>query len=584
MILPKLNIINTSRDMVDVFGGYNHNLRIGSNEFYDMKNMTSDYYPVLSPRDKRGYVTSDFCTGIISKDALCYTNSSGAFVKNGRPNYMELTSDQKQLVSMGAYVIILPDKKWYNTANDTCGNIDESVTVDSVELSLCDINAVGYDAEPSLTPPTLNKDQEEGKEKAYWVDTSSSPHVLKQYSAEDEYWMSVPTTYIKISCKEIGSKFDLYDGIEISGIGEELEKTIGTTVIWAKGDDYIVVPGMLDSTSVADGSITIKREMPDMDFVVESGNRLWGCKYGIAEDGTPINEIYASKLGDFKNWKCFMGISTDSYAASCGTDGPFTGAITHLGYPLFFKEHCVHKVYGNYPANYQIQTTECRGVEQGSHRSLAIVNETLFYKSRSGICAYDGSLPVEVSVALGEEVYHDAVAGALGNKYYVAMRDTKSNAHMFVYDVAKGLWHKEDYLYPEIMCEHKGDLYFAYDYYIGKMHSDGQDFDYTDESLLPWSITSGVMGLDSPDRKFVSRLNIRMSLDVGATATLYAEYDSSGTWENIGTLIGKNLQTFTIPIIPRRCDHFRLMIDGRGNAKIYSITKTTEGGSDVGCS
>jgi hypothetical protein len=493
---------------------------------------------------------------------------------------MGLTSSSKQLVSMGAYVIILPDKKWFNTANDTWGDIDVSVTVDSVELSLCDINAVGYDAKPSLTPPTLNEDQEKGNEKAYWVDTSSSPHVLKQYSAEDKYWVSVPTTYIKISCDGIGSKFDLYDGVEITGIGEELEKTIGTTVIWAKDEDYIVVPGMLDDSSVADGSITIKREMPDMDFVVESGNRLWGCKYGIAEDGTPINEIYASKLGDFKNWKCFMGISTDSYAASCGTDGHFTGAITHLGYPLFFKEHCVHKVFGNYPANYQIQVTECRGVEQGSHRSLAIVNETLFYKSRSGICAYDGSLPIEVSAALGEEVYHDAVAGALKNKYYVAMKDTNNLTYMFVYDVAKGLWYKEDHLYPEVMCEHKGDLYFSQGWSLGKMHSDGNDY----EGDVQWGITTGVMGLDSPDRKFVSRLNIRMSLDIGATATLYAEYDSSGNWENIGTLTGKNLQTFTIPIIPRRCDHFRLKIEGSGNAKIYSITKTIEGGSDVGCS
>jgi hypothetical protein len=52
MLFPKLNEIATSTQNVDTFLGYNHNLRIRENEFYDMKNLTSTYYPVLSPRTK----------------------------------------------------------------------------------------------------------------------------------------------------------------------------------------------------------------------------------------------------------------------------------------------------------------------------------------------------------------------------------------------------------------------------------------------------------------------------------------------------------------------------------------------------
>ena len=44
MNYPMLNEIPTSREMVDVFKGYNHNLRIGDGEFFDMKNMTSDHW------------------------------------------------------------------------------------------------------------------------------------------------------------------------------------------------------------------------------------------------------------------------------------------------------------------------------------------------------------------------------------------------------------------------------------------------------------------------------------------------------------------------------------------------------------
>ena len=76
MYLPSLNEIKTNRDMVDVFAGYNHNLRIGNGEFFDMKNLTSSYYPTLSPRGKRGTfvvpTSESGVQGIIAKDTLCW--------------------------------------------------------------------------------------------------------------------------------------------------------------------------------------------------------------------------------------------------------------------------------------------------------------------------------------------------------------------------------------------------------------------------------------------------------------------------------------------------------------------------------
>ena len=123
MKYPTLSEQETSRQMVDAFRGYNHNLRIGDGEFFDMKNMTSDYYPVLSPRRKRGvYASPGDPQGMIAKDSLCYVDGTD-FVVNGYPIDMGLSTDPddcpKRLVSMGAYVIILPDKKYINTADTT---------------------------------------------------------------------------------------------------------------------------------------------------------------------------------------------------------------------------------------------------------------------------------------------------------------------------------------------------------------------------------------------------------------------------------------------------------------------------------
>lgn len=47
--------------------------------------------------------------------------------------------------------------------------------------------------------------------------------------------------------------------------------------------------------------IELERKAPEMDFVIECGNRLWGCRYEVTDQSRLYNEIYASKLGDFKN-------------------------------------------------------------------------------------------------------------------------------------------------------------------------------------------------------------------------------------------------------------------------------------------
>ena len=578
MKYPKLRAPQTSRQMVDAFKGYNHNLRISDGEFFDMQNMTSDYYPVLSPRKKRGvYAEPESPTGLIAKDGLCYVDGT-EFVMNEYRVDLGLNDEPKQLISMGAYVIIMPDKKWINTLDLTeHGAIEASFeSTADVVFTLCTVDGADYtDVVVSATEPA------EPENLALWIDSSSTPHILKQYSATSAIWVQVPTTYIKISSPGIGTAFEVYDGVNISGIkSEALQDLNASMVIWAKGDDYIVVIGILDSVltqTLEDGAITVERKMPNMDFITESENRLWGCRYGVATNGEVVNEIYASKLGDFKNWNCFMGLTTDSYAASCGTDGQFTGAITHLGYPLFFKENCVHKVYGNYPANFQIQTTACRGVQRGCEKSLAIVNETLFYKSRSGVCAYDGSLPTEASYALGNEVYDYAVGGAHGNKYYITMMDMVGNPNLFVYDTGQGMWHKEDDLQVDCFCSCRGELYAISDGKIITMLGSGTQ----DEEEVEWMVETGEIGITSPDMKYISRLTVRMSMDVGSVVRFLAQYDLMDDWDEVCVLEGTSLRSFSIPIRPRRCDYMKLRIEGVGNAKIYSITKTIEQGSEL---
>lgn len=610
MKLSKLQELPSSRQLIDAFGGYNHNLRIGEGEFYDMKNLTSSDYPVLSTRPQRGVVRyttdSDENThfienpqGLIEKDALCYVDGSNIVI-NGYPIDMGLSTDPKDcpktLVSMGAYIIIMPDKMYINTANyGDKGKIEATFTAPNwCSFKLCKIDGSTYNVPASDTQPQHPTDGQ------MYIDTSEKTHVLKQWSETNQEWITIATTYIRITFTvdgDVSLPFNVGDGITISGItGKEWVDDVAggyyidhedvlalndTMVIREKGDDYIVVTGIIDQYYEQLGGITITRHMPEVDFVIESGNRLWGCRYGQDINGNFVNAIYASKLGDFKNWNVSDGISTDSYEASVGTDGAFTGAITHLGYPIFFKENCMHKIYGNFPANFQVQTNTCRGVQKGCNKSLAIVNEALYYKSRSGFCMYDGSLPVETSSSLGDVVYSDAVAGAIRNKYYVSMKDNNNDYHLFVFDAKRGLWHREDNTHAIDFCACRGELYYIDEDKCIKTINIVPNTSYPFESGISWMAESGVIGTDMPDKKYISRLDVRMLLTVGTRVYFYIEYDSCGKWEHLFTMTGTRLQSFAVPIRPRRCDHMRIRIEGDGEAKIFSICKTIEQGSDI---
>lgn len=583
MRYPTLKELPISREMVDVFRGYNHNLRISNGEFFNMKNMTSDHYPVLSPRGKRGvYAKPASPHALITKEKLCYVDGADFVIGDQRIEMGLSTAardNPKQIVSMGAFVIIMPDKKYINTANtEDRGNIESTFeSAGEVKFTLSRVDGSDYEVQYSQDDTPENPTST-----TLWVDTSTTPNVLKQWSESSKMWIDIATTYIKIQCTGIGKGFEVYDGVTISGLKDQtaqISALEGSAIVWDKGDDYIVVTGILDNTVDISTQITIKRTMPIMDFIIEANNRLWGCHYGMDENGEMVNRLYASKLGDFKNWNCFMGVSTDSYFANVGTDGYFTGAVTHLGAALFFKENCLHKVYGNIPTEFTVQDTACRGVQNGCSESLAIVNEILFYKARNAVCAYDGSLPVEVSYALGNERYYDAVGGAHSNKYYLSMADSMGEWHLFVYDTAKGLWHREDNLHASHFASYRGEMYCvdAEARNIITLLGSGEE----GEEEVEWMVETGELGVTSPDMKYISRITLRMSLEVGAEMNIYAQYDLSDEWVHVCHIRSTNLRSFSIPIRPRRCDFMRLKLEAKGMGKIYSMTKTIEQGSDV---
>ena len=114
MRVPILDEIPVTRRYIDTFKGYNHNRVIGEDEFYDMENMTSDEYPLLAPRKPRRKIMEfAYPGGLHAHEKLCWTERT-AFYYDGE--YVgQVNPGSHDMVSMGSYVIIWPDKKIFNS-------------------------------------------------------------------------------------------------------------------------------------------------------------------------------------------------------------------------------------------------------------------------------------------------------------------------------------------------------------------------------------------------------------------------------------------------------------------------------------
>lgn len=577
MLYPRLQKKNIDRRMLSAFRGYEHRLRTSQGAFYETKNLSSALYPFLSVRPRRAvYKTLSAPQGIIEKDALAYIDSGRLYYNDMATPLTSMAAGEKQLVSMGAYICIFPDKLYYNTADPTdYGSMEAKWSyTGQVTYTMC--SALGEDYPEQIHSDTEPVEPAEGD---YWLNTAAN--TLSVYSGG--MWAQIESVYVKLRFTtqgQIPSAFAQYDGVELSGSsvaavnGSKILQAVGGSAghgaeaEGAESDCIVVIaePGVY--VTQESENIKISRSVPDMDYVCQCGNRLWGCRYG--NNGLRnINELYCCALGDFKNWNQYMGLSTDSWRASVGSDGVWTGAVSYLGEPLFFKENCIHRVSISSVGAHQVGETACRGVQRGSAKSLCVVNETLYYKSRSDVCAYQGGFPESVSAALGEEQYSAAVAGAFGQKYYISMLDAAGQSQLFVLDIARGIWMHEDGLRAEAFARVDDELFCL----SGKTLYALNGTTGEREAAVDWLAETGLIGCEYPKAKYLSRMYIRAWLGEGANVSVYIEYDSSGVWEKAGELAMDRIGTAELSLRLHRCDHVRLRLVGAGEMKLISAAR-----------
>lgn len=579
-IFPYLDPTEQTRLTTESFGGYDHRLACPDGCFFEAQNLSSRLYPLLSTRPERGVVQELSAPGgIIGKDALALVDG-GTLYYNGLPTAVTGLSDgEKQLVGMGAYILIFPDKVYFNTEDFTDhGSMEAHYSFNgSVKYSLCTADGT------AVSEPVKGETQPDSPENGeLWLDGSG---VLHSYSEALGLWSEEVGVYTKLEFTtqgQIPALFSAFDGAEISGCS--IAAFNGEKIIYALGggaeqNDYIVLVGLVDETQIQENAqISIRRGIPEMDFVCQCQNRLWGCRYGMQGEKI-VNELYCSALGDFKNFHQYLGLSTDSWTASLGSDGQFTGAVSYLGSPCFFKEDRIHRVTVSAVGAHRVDETVCRGVQKGSGKSLCVVGESLYYKARNDICVWQGGFPQSVSAALGDKQYKNAAAGALGGRYYISMQDSDGEWNVFVYDGALGIWQREDGLHAMCFAQCRGELYCIDADNGALLAMSGRDGE--SEGVFDWCAESGILRYFTPDRQYISRLSLTLSMDGGGSAAVYLRYDGRGRWEKAGELSMTGPGTVTLPVRPRRCGHLQLRIAGQGQMTLYALSRVLEQGSDM---
>ena len=532
MKLPKLRYADGIGKSTQIqFGGLNHNYGAADGEIWDMKNMTSDHYPVLATRERRRlFMKLTEPGGIYAWDKLCWIDG-GKFFYDGEEKGT-LSAGEKRFASVGSKIVIFPDKCYYDIKTDTFGQME-----------------------------------------AIW----ESEHLF--FDNGMLYGEKAEANTIYCEGVNWSDWFRNGDAVTISGCTKHPENNKTAIIRQIDGAKMYFYEFAFtldeDKRYQETGAIRVARTVPDLKYICENENRLWGCT-----DST----IYASKRDDIFNWNVYDGLESDAWAVEPAAAGKLTGAVSYKGYAVFSKEERIYKVYGSTASSFGAVASASLGVADGSGDSLAIAGETLFYLSESGIMAYSGGIPQPISQAFGRGYFRNAAAGSDGLKYYVSMQDADGVWRLYVFDTQKGLWHIEDETHVTHFARCDGQLYMLNEegevWVMGKPEHIAEEVEK--ESELPWYVEFSDFTGNSPNKKGISKLQLRLELEEDAEAEVQIMLDGDGLWQTVRRIVSEGTKrSYTLPIIPRRCDYFRLRVEGTGGCRIYSMSYEMYAGSDV---
>ena len=542
MFLPPFGA-NENNTLVTVrFGGLDLREKPQSATLSQSENLSADAYPALAPRKPRQKVIAD--TGILAAAVSAYTGDSlsaftgvkedGFYYQGTRIHHEPLSPGEKSIVDFNGNLCIFPDKLYYNYLPDPdTGEVSDSLS--SMEKTLTVSGVTFYSYLNNVT----------GEYTAYLSKTNAG---FDRFSPGESITISgAANSQNNTHCIQGRTEFAASDSI-VSAVVTASTSSRLDLLLYTKTGQKALFQNGADS-----GSITVKVSIPDMNHVCVHNNRLWGT-------ATNGEYLYASKLGDPANFHSFQGLADDSWYSMIGTPGTFTGITSYRSAVVAFKQDCIHHVYGDGPQNYSMPKQTFGGCIDG--RSIAELGGVLYYLSHAGFCAYNGGEPYGVSPQL-PVCYRSAAAGCDGTRYYAAAVREDGTRDLLVYHPEKGVWHRED-----------DTSFFQFLHYGNCLYGVTADgiwaFGKGQESVS-WSLTTQPTFYDTLRLKGVYGMRLLLDTEPDSSVTVSISHDGED-FVPCATLSRSNgLKSHRIPIRFRKCDSFRIRIEGQGRAVIHAL-------------
>lgn len=628
--LPRVQNESRAERQNVAFGGINYGEYANAGELSESLNLSPLNYPYVTPRAGREVVsTYPDATAIFARGKLVTVD--GTRLLYDGEQVASVLPGEKMMAVINTKLVIFPDKTYLDLENKEYKRLDESITgeANTVVFSTKSITLSSVASAGTSSAGYRWMNTYSGRFTSYstlnwtaaggWVTTGATVKKLSElkvgdklilskstygvtgwpvttdgsYTPSDGYYCTITafTTdegYMENGVVYISRQFNytIHRITTNPKLGDYFK--VGDAVfvedckVYTKNNKSFIIRTVTDNTLTADegtfaagsetAAVTVRRKVPDFDCICERDNRLYGAA-GV--------DIYVSALGDPTNFfihaDAQSGVDMNSYTVAVGTDGKFTGCIGYGGAVLFFKEDCLHKLLGNYPSNFEIYTYTVPGVQAGSHKSLTIINEVLYYKGRGGVYAYTGSAPSLVSGALGNRRYDGAVFGTNGDRLlYISMRDIETDQWgLFTYDTRTGLWLREDATHALDFACLDGVLYCL---------SDGEVF-AIDWGVQPveWYAEFAPFYDDTSNRKGYTKLWLRVEVKPGARIAVEVKTDGvwKHTWSSPMTSgkVGK-VDTYNIPLRPMRSDSLSVRVKGKGWVVLRALEREFYIGSD----
>lgn len=576
------------------FGRLQHCRSCSDGDIYDMENVTLDEFPLLKARKRRKRTAAVQA----AVDGFYLDNHMELYVVGGelRERYAGTlltnlqTGVRHRFVRFGNRVVLLPEMWLLNLSYKILGvkeSASELPTEDNEQHTAYAVKT----GQPNISDIYV-------WDGSGWVNNGRFDLPLRADSAVQPA-ATIQTNTLRISLPKdyvmqvLG--FKKGDAVTISGCTTEPENNKTAIIREITGDTEMTIFRFSDycfkipneENSYTEHNVRIVRQVPEMDFLFACENRLWGAKG---------KTIYASKMGDPTNWYFFDGLSIDSWSIELQNGEEILGGWGDY-YPHFLRSDGMTIVYGTTPQGYQCADKHAvPGLKRGEEESIALAGAYTLWLSREGMVLYgndgfeilkdtfrDWDLNTVRAVSAGQKAYFNC---------WVRKNHSLSETYhkIFCFDARTALWEIQSGSGCTEMAYYDGVLY-------GLHPSDdtsekslvftlaGESDETTlYESNVQSYVEFGDVYCGSENRKASNLLLLRVEVEPSAELQIRIRYDSTGTYELLkkipGGTAGAKKHTYDIPILPRRCDHYRIRLDGMGGWTLYAMTQQVKLGTE----